>query len=105
MRSLVAQMELSYNKIKQMETVKGTLDGGSSVNRDALYLVDFSKIDSVESLVLIFACMGLSFSGHHPHFDKIEHLLDLDNPIIPNQPMPQQPKAQDIKLPKLKKLD
>lgn len=87
-----------------METVKGTLDGSNGINRDALYLVDFTKIESVESLVLIFACMGLSFSGQHPHFDKIMHLLDLDTPIIPNQPMPQQPKAEAIKLPKLKRV-
>jgi len=76
---------------------------GSSVDKNALYLVDFSRIESVESLVLIFACMGLSFSGSHPHFDKIKHLLDLDNPITPNAPV-KQPKAEDIKLPKLKQL-
>jgi len=28
--------------------------------------------------------------------------LDTSNPINPNQPMPQQPKAEDLKLPKLK---
>lgn len=74
----------------------------TEINKEALYLVDFSKIESVESLVLIFACMGLSFSGHHPHFDTIKHLLDLDNPIIPNNPIPQQPKADGLRLPKLK---
>lgn len=77
----------------------------TEINRDALYLVDFSKIDSVESLVLVFACMGLSFSGHHPHFDKIMHLLDLENAIVPNNPIPQQPKLEQIRLPKLKKVD
>lgn len=82
-----------------MET-KITLDGG--VDKNALYLVDFSRIESVESLVLIFACMGLSFSGSHPHFDKIKHLLDLDNPVTPNIPIPQQPAAESMKLPKLK---
>jgi hypothetical protein len=78
-----------------------TLDG--AVDKNALYLVDFSRIESVESLVLIFACMGLSFSGSHPHFDKIKHLLDLDNPITPNNPV-QQPKAENIKLPKIKEI-
>jgi hypothetical protein len=76
----------------------------TEINRDALYLVDFSKIESVESLVLIFACMGLSFSGHHPHFDTIKHLLDLENAVIPNNPIPQQPKADALRLPKLKKV-
>ena len=77
---------------------------GTAVNKDALYLVDFAKMNGVEDLVLVFASMGLSFSGHHPHFETIKHLLDLSNPIKPNQPMPEQPKAEDLKLPKLKSL-
>jgi hypothetical protein len=77
---------------------------GTEVNKDALYLVDFSKMNGVDDLVLLFACLGLSFSGHHPHFDKIKPFLDLDNPIKPNQPMPEQPKAENLKLPKLKSL-
>jgi hypothetical protein len=75
---------------------------GTEVNKDALYLVDFNKLSSVEDLVLLFACLGLSFSGYHPHFDKIKPFLDLSNPIQPTQPLPQQPKAEDLKLPKLK---
>jgi hypothetical protein len=88
-----------------MET-KITLDNGQAeFNKDALYLVDWNKLDGVESLVLIFACMGLSFSGTHPQFEMIKHLLDLNNPIIPNGGIPaKQPKAEDIKLPKLKQL-
>ena len=85
-----------------METT--TQLAGSEINKDALYFVDWNKLKGVEDLVLIFACMGLSFSGTHPHFDKIKHLLDLSNPINPNQPMPQQPKAEDLKLPKLKSI-
>lgn len=77
---------------------------GTEVNKDSLYLVDFNKLSSVEDLVLLFACLGLSFSGYHPHFDKIKKFLDLDNPIQPNQGIPQQPKAEDLKLPKLKNL-
>ena len=83
-----------------METT--TTLAGSEINLNALYFVDWNNLKGVEDLVLIFACMGLSFSGTHPHFDKIKHLLDLSNPINPNQPMPQQPKAEDLKLPKLK---
>lgn len=86
-----------------METT--TTLAGTEINKDALFLVDFSRIESVESLVLIFACMGLSFSGHHPHFETIKHLLDLDNPVIPNNPIPQQPTSQELKLPKLKRVD
>ena len=35
---------------------------------------------------------------------KIKKFLDLSNPIQPNQSIPQQPKAEDLKLPKLKNL-
>jgi hypothetical protein len=87
-----------------MET-KITLDNGQAeFNKDALYLVDWTKLDGVESLVLIFACMGLSFSGTHPHFETIKHLLDLSNPIMPHGGIPTQPVKEDIKLPKLKQL-
>ncbi len=87
-----------------MSETTTTLAGTEVVNKDALYLVDFNKLSSVEDLVLLFACLGLSFSGYHPHFDKIKKFLDLSNPIQPNQPIPQQPKAEDLKLPKLKSI-
>jgi hypothetical protein len=94
-----------------MKTQKATLDLGSSykldesnIDKDALYFVDWQNLKGVEDLVLIFACMGLSFSGHHPHFETIKHLLDLSNPVKSNQPLPQQPKAEEIKLPQLKKV-
>ena len=83
-----------------MQTLKGTLDGmgGTPIQPDSLYLVDFTKITSVNDLVLIFAAMGISFSTHHPHFDSVKGFLNLDNPI-PINPQPQQ---TELKLPKLK---
>lgn len=77
---------------------------GTEINKDALYFVDWEKMSGVEDLVLIFASMGLSFSGHHPHFETIKHLLDLSNPIVTNQPVPQQPEKAELKLPQLKTL-
>jgi hypothetical protein len=85
-----------------METT--TTLAGTEINKDALYFVDWNKLKGVEDLVLIFACMGLSFSGRHPHYETIKHLLDLSNPINPNQPMPQ-PSAEEIKLPKMKPIN
>jgi hypothetical protein len=83
-----------------METT--TQLAGTEINKDALYFVNWEALRGVEDLVLIFACMGLSYSGHHPHFETIKHLLDLTNPVMPNQPAPPQPKSEDLKLPKLK---
>lgn len=76
---------------------------GTEIDKDALYLVDFSKISSVNDLVKIFACIGFTFSPYHPHFDELKPFLNLENPLpIPGQP--QQPKQEEIKLPKLKQL-
>jgi hypothetical protein len=85
-----------------METT--TQLAGTEINKDALYFVNWEALRGVEDLVLIFASMGLSFSGHHPHFETIKHLLDLNSPVQTNQPVPPQPKAEDLKLPKLKQL-
>jgi hypothetical protein len=85
-----------------MKAEKATLDFGSTpkVDPNSLYLVDFSKITSVNDLVLIFAAMGISFSAHHPQFDAVKGFLNLNNPIPINQVG--QPQQKDIKLPKLK---
>ena len=87
----------------EQQTTTTTL-AGTELNLDALYFVDWESLKGVEDLVLIFASMGLSFSGRHPHFDTIKHLLDLSNPVVPNQPIPQQPEKRDFKLPEIKKI-
>ena len=91
---------------------KATLEFGATetelqdveINKDALYLVDFGRLSSVEDLVLLFACLGLSFSPTHPHFDKIKKFLDLENPVIPNNFQPKVPNETQMRLPKLKQV-
>ena len=87
-------------KIKQMETIKSTLDGTPAIDNDAVYLVDWSKLQSIEELILLLASIGFSFSPHHPQFNTIKHLLALNQPIKIGQP--QQQEAKELKLPKLK---
>lgn len=84
----------------QFKVEKGTLDGRPPIDPNSLYLVDFSKIQSVNDLVLILASMGISFSASHPHFEQVKQFLNLDNPIQINQERPAEPK--EINLPKLK---
>jgi len=86
----------------QFKVEKGTLDGTPKVDPNALYVVDFSKITSVNDLVLILASMGISFSATHPHFEQVKQFLNLDNPIQLNQERPAEPKQMN--LPKLKKV-
>ena len=93
----------------QQQTTKATLASamGEAVNQvdpNALYLIDFTKMESVNDLVLILSCMGISFSGQHPHIEKVKHFLDLEHPIPMQQQQPQ-PQRTEMKLPKLKKVD
>ena len=90
-------------KIKQMDTIKANLDGTPAVQQDAVYLVDFSRMQRVEDLITILAAVGFSFSPQHPQFNNIIHLLDLSRPIQIGNPQ-QVGKAQEekLQLPKLK---
>ena len=84
-----------------MKVEKASLDFGSNtLDKNSVYLIDFTKITSVNDLVLILASVGFSFSPYHPQFENIKQFLALDNPIPMNRP--QEPKEEEIKLPKLK---
>ena len=86
-----------------MDTIKATLDGTPAYDKDAVYLVDFSKMQSIEDLVTILASIGFSFSPLHPQFNNIKHLLALDKPIkIGNPQGITEEQEKQIKLPKLK---
>lgn len=87
-----------------MEETKFTLAGTEKqFDANAAYLIDFSKLTSVNDLVLILSCMGFTFAGTHPYIDQIKPFLNLDNPIYPGDKMPA-PKNDSIQLPKLKSL-
>jgi hypothetical protein len=82
-----------------------TLDGAKpQVDPKAVYLIDFTKLESVNDLILIIGSMGISFSPQHPHWELVKKFANLDNPIYPNQGIPLQ-KPEEMKLPKLKKID
>ena len=82
--------------------IKATLDGSNpKINKDALYFIDFSKMNRMEDLILILASIGFSFSPSHPHWEILQQFVNLENPILPGQ----QSTAPDIKLPKLNKVN
>jgi hypothetical protein len=72
------------------------------VDQDSLYLVDFSKCQSVNDLMTILSVVGFQFSPQHPGFQYIHQFLALDKPI-PTRPQPGTEKAS-LELPKLKTL-
>jgi hypothetical protein len=83
-----------------MDAIKANLDGTPVIDQDSLYLVDFSKCESVNDLMTILSVVGFQFSPSHPGFPYIQKFLALDKPI----PLRPQPQAEDLKLPKLKSL-
>jgi hypothetical protein len=88
----------------EKETTISLAGTGKQFDANAAYLIDFSKLTSVNDLVLILSCMGFTFAGSHPYIDQIKPFLNLDHPIYPGQKMPE-PKNNDLKLPKLKTLN
>ena len=93
---------MNYNNVKPTKASISLEGVSKAVDPNSLYLVDFSKMNSVNDLVVILAAMSIAFPGNHPHFEAVKPFLNFDNPInIPNQ---QQPEAKEIKMPKLKKL-
>ena len=84
------------------KTTKATLDlSNSEINPNKLYMIDFSKLNSVNDLVLILAAMSIAFPGDHPHINALKPFLNTNNPLdIPGRET--QPVEKDLKLPKLK---
>lgn len=96
-------------QILQAVSGSGVLSGAKSefqpnieVREDSMYLVDFSKLTSVQDLITVFASMGVSFHKSHPHWKNIERFLDLNQPIPLNRP--QVPQKEELELPKIKKV-
>lgn len=85
-----------------MIELKSTLDGTPPIDENALYYIDFSKLQRIEDLILILAAIGFTFSPKHPHFDLLKPFVNLGQPIFPNQSVQVK---HDIKLPTLKKVN
>lgn len=66
--------------------IDGSLIQEVELRDDSMYLVDFSKLNSVTDLITIFAAMGVSFHKSHPHIDMVKPFLATDNPIPFTQP-------------------
>ena len=94
---------MSQTKVTLANDLTGKVE--KNVDPNAMYVVDFSRITSVNDLVLIFAAMGITFHAQHPMFEAVKDFVDLENPIYPNQQQQPQPQRTDMKLPKLKKVD
>jgi hypothetical protein len=91
-----------------MIEVKSTLNGSEEKEIDPTkaYMVDFSKLQSVNDLVVILSGLGITFPGNHPIIPHIKQFLNVDNPIdntfnVVNPTPPQQKKVPFVPLDKL----
>lgn len=71
-----------------------------NIDKNKAYLIDFSKLNSVNDLVMILSAIGFSFKGDHPFIEQLKPFLNTDNPIDLNPQIEQ----KSINLPKLKTL-
>jgi hypothetical protein len=68
------------------------------VDETSVYMVDWSKMTSVNDMVLILASMAIGFPGNHPNIQALKPFLNLQNPIKQQG----QAEKKSIELPKLK---
>lgn len=89
-----------------MIELKSNLEGEKQILDNHLYMIDFSKLTSVNDLIFILASMGIGFPSNHPNIEQLKPFLNIDNPISLTQQPTQQAKKVDIDFDSiLKKVD
>lgn len=78
------------------------LDGVKEIDPTQAYMVEWSKMNSVNDLILILASLGMAFPGNHPNIEALKPFLKLDTPIPLMPPVATQ--TEKVELPKLKSL-
>jgi hypothetical protein len=83
-----------------MQTITTLAGTEQLVDENSIYMVDWSKMTSVNDMILILASMAIGFPGNHPNIQQLKPFLNLQNPI----PAQRQPQPTSVELPKLKKI-
>lgn len=79
-----------------MIELKASLDGKSNdtkLDPTMGYMVDFSKLKSVNDLMVVISAMGISFPGDHPLIEHLKPFLNLENPF----PINEQQETKELK--------
>jgi len=82
-----------------MIELASTMVGEQTIDPTKAYLVDFSKMQNVNDLVLVLSALGISIQGNHPFINELKPFLNLNNPIQLG------PQIKEVQLPKLKKAE
>ncbi len=65
-----------------METTKISLAGTEpKIDPNSIYMVDWTKMQSVNDMVLVLASMAIAFPGNHPNIEMIKHLQQVVLPL------------------------
>jgi hypothetical protein len=82
-----------------MIEVQSTLNGETKkIQADKAYIVDFSRLQSVNDLMLVLSGLGITYPGNHPLIEHLKPFLNLENPIdIPQQQQRQSVPSQQQK--------
>ncbi len=82
----------------------------TAIDVNSAYLVDFTKLNSVNDLIIILSGLGMAFPGNHPMINQLKPFLNLESPL-PLQGLQESTKSQrpseekiELKLPKVNKL-
>jgi len=87
-----------------LDDFNGKVNTEKALDANSLYAVDFSKMNSVNDMVLVLSSMGIGFPGNHPNIGLLKPFLNSETPF-PMQSQFPQVEQKEMKLPKLKKLD
>ena len=68
-----------------MIEVQSTLNGVSGkIDENKAYMVDFSKLQSVNDLMIVLSGLGITYPGNHPLIQHLKPFLNLENPLDMN---------------------
>ena len=89
--------------VELTSTLKGTV---GTVDANKAYVVDFSRLQSVNDLMLVLSGLGITYPGNHPLIEHLKPFLNLENPIdIPQQQQKQSIPQQKSSFVPLRKTD
>lgn len=89
-----------------MIEVKSTLNGiTGEIDENKAYMIDFSRLQSVNDLMIVLSGLGITYPGNHPLIQHLKPFLNLENPLdLPGVPQKQTPPKPANFIP-LKKTD